>query len=65
VARQGYQAILQTGKSPHPLGRRRSTTKKKFSIFLFFFLKKLEKYDKKLEKYDLTRPKMSKSSLTS
>jgi hypothetical protein len=33
--------------------------KKKFSIFFIFFS------PKKLEKYDLTRPKMSKYSLTS
>jgi hypothetical protein len=33
-------------------------TKKKFSIYFIFF-------PKKLEKYDLTRPKMSKYSLTS
>jgi hypothetical protein len=37
----------------------RSTTKKKFSIFFYFFS------PKKLEKYALTRPKMSKNSLTS
>jgi hypothetical protein len=57
VGRQGYQTILQTGKSLDPLGRR-STKTLFFLNFLVFFLKKLEKYD-------LTRPKVSKYSLTS
>jgi hypothetical protein len=37
--------MLQTGKSPHPLGRLSTKT-----FFFSIFVKKIEKYDKKLEK---------------
>ena len=55
---RGHPAILQTGKSPDPLGRPEHYKKKILDFFYFFS-------PKKLEKYDLTRPKMSKYSLTS
>jgi hypothetical protein len=58
VTRQGQQAILQTGKSPHPLGV--WVQRHFFSpIFSIFFS------SKKLGKIWLNRPKVSKYSLKS
>ncbi len=55
MARQGYQAILQTGKSSHPLGRLSTKTFFSLDFFPIFF-------SKNLKKYDLTRSKVSKYS---
>ena len=56
--RVNKQAILQTGKSPDPLGSCDHQDIIFSSIFFYFYLKKLKKYDS-------ARPKVPKYSLTS